>query len=315
MLYKNSIKILFSNFHIVWKSILYFLIVFLVSIGLLYLCINPIFLTLKESGIISEAVGIYTEFMTSLNLSEMGVAINELFESLFEVLINNISNLWISFAGIFLIIFVFSVILNNLSIMANCNSLHYYMGSMNKSGFYSSFYDTVGKSIKVQLAYFIVSLPIKIINLTLIILTFRLFKVSILWSILAVFITIVLYIILVAFKVTIFSGWIPTMVIMNYGVLKSLRVSIRNAFRKFPRIFGNAVGMVLTLFCAYGLVFFTFFVGLIIVIPATYLFYSCFGMVLTYESQGMRYYVDIYNVITPKKKEISDKLTDMKYIV
>jgi len=29
----------------------------------------------------------------------------------------------------------------------------------------------------------------------------------------------------------------------------------------------------------------------------------------------MRYYVDIYNVITPNKKEISDKLNDMKYII
>jgi len=43
--------------------------------------------------------------------------------------------------------------------------------------------------------------------------------------------------------------------------------------------------------------------------------YCSFGMIVAFEGQGMRYYVDIYNVITPKKKETSDKLVEMKYIV
>ena len=55
--------------------------------------------------------------------------------------------------------------------------------------------------------------------------------------------------------------------------------------------------------------------GLLISIPASFLLYSTFGMVVTYESQGMRYYVDVYNVITPQKRELTDKLSNMKYIV
>ena len=71
--------------------------------------------------------------------------------------------------------------------------------------------------------------------------------------------------------------------------------------------------LVQSFFKFFGL--FTCLVGLIVTVPASFLLYSSFGMVSAYESQGMRYYVDIYNVITPKKKERLDKLTDMKYIV
>jgi len=315
MLYKNSLKILFSNFNIIWKSVLYFLITALISMVLLYLCVNPVYKLLLNNGVVDEAINIYSDFMASLNFSEMCKSISELVETFFEIILTNISKIWINFTGVALITLFLSVFLNNLTIMAFCNSLHYYMGSMNKLGFYSSFFDVLKKNLKVQITYFIISLPIKIINFLIIMMIFRLVTISWFWSIVGVFILVLSWVILLAFKFTLFSGWVPTMVIMNYGVFKSLKVSVKNAFRQFPRIFGNAIGVVLTLLCVYMLGIFTFFVGLIVIIPASYLFYSSFGMVSTYESQGMRYYVDIYNVITPKKKEIGDKLTDMKYIV
>lgn len=315
MLFKNSLKILFSNFNIVWKSILYFILVFSGCTFLIYLCVNPVYKLLVSNGLIDEVVNIYTNFITSLNFAELGISLGELIEKFVDVIVSNISKIWINFTGIAIITLFLSVFLNNLVIMASCNSLHYYMGSMNRLGFYSSFFDILKKNLKVQLVYFIISLPVKVINFALLLLTLKLFDLSLIWAILGVFIFVILYVILLAFKFTLFSGWIPTMVIMNYGVFKALKVSVKNTFKQFPRIFGNAVGMVLTMLCVNVLGVFTFFVGLIVIIPASYLFYSAFGMVSTYESQGMRYYVDIYNVITPKKKEISDKLSEMKYIV
>lgn len=315
MLYKNSLKILFSNFNIVWKSILYFVLMFSGCAFLIYLCVNPVYKLLLSNGVVDDAINIYTDFISSLNFAELGIAIGEMLQKFFDVLIDNISKIWLNFTGIALISLFLSVFLNNLTIMASCNSLHYYMGSMNKLGFFSSFFDVLKKNIQVQLVYFFISLPLKVFNFWAIVTTFKLFRVSWLWSILGVFIIVLLYVILIAFKFTLFSGWIPTMVIMNYGVFKGLKVSFKNAFKQFPRMFGNAIGVVLTILCVNVLGLFTFFVGFIIIFPASYLFYSAFGMVATYENQGMRYYVDIYNVITPKKKEISDKLSEMKYIV
>ena len=97
---------------------------------------------------------------------------------------------------------------------------------------------------------------------------------------------------------------------------KNLKIAFKNSFRRFGRTFGGAVGVVLVMIILNGLLgVFTFLVGLLISIPMSFMLYSSYGMIVTYEAQGMRYYVDIYNVITPKKKENSDKLSEMKYIV
>ena len=190
------------------------------------------------------------------------------------------------------------------------------MGSMNKHGFYTSFGENFWKSLKVQIVYFFVSLPVVIMNITLLILGIKIFSLSWVLSLLSGFLIFLELVLLLAFKYSLFAGWIPTMVVMNYGVLKSLKVSIKNAFRIFSRVFSSSIGIVLTIIIiniVFGL--FTFMAGLLISVPASYLLFSIFGMVVTYESQGMRYYVDVCNVVTPKKRERSDKLNNMKYVL
>ena len=70
MIYKNSIKILFSNFNIVWKSLLYYLFTFLISVTLIILCLNPIYQILNNEGLINRIVELYTDFITTLDLKE-----------------------------------------------------------------------------------------------------------------------------------------------------------------------------------------------------------------------------------------------------
>lgn len=316
MLYKNSIKIVFSNFEIVWKSLLYHLLIGAISVFFMYLCINPIYELLESVGFIGNIVDIYTDFVTSLNLTELFADINVLNLQFVDILTNNISSIWINILGLVFTIFVFHVIMSNLSIMASCNSLHYYMGSMNKQGFYFSFKDIFAKNLKVQLCYFIVSLPIKATIFGFFTLCLNLFSYSFWISVLAIFLIVMGFVLLTALKYTLFAAWIPTMVVMNYGVFKSLKVGVKTTFRKSGRVYANAIGIVLTIVLLNFVVgLFTFSVGLLITIPVSYLLYSAFGMVTVYEGQGMRYYVDVYNVITPQKKETSDKFADMKYIV
>jgi len=316
MIYKNSIKILFSNFNIVWKSLLYYLFTFLISVTLIILCLNPIYQILNNEGLINRIVELYTDFITTLDLKALIETINHLVDRFLEIFVDNISQFWFSFIMIAVIIFIFGAIVSNITIMPACNSIHYYMGSMNKHGFYLSFAETFGKSLKAQLAYFVVSLPIKAINIILIILGIKLVSVSWILSIFAGFLLFLEFILLMSFKVSLFTSWVPTMVVLNYGAFKSLRVSIKNTFRTFGRIFSNSIGVVVTIILlnvVLGL--FTFMTGLLISIPASYLLYSVFGMVVTYENQGMRYYVDVCNVVTPHKRELTDKLSNMKYIV
>ncbi len=317
MRYKNSIKIVFSNFSIVWKSMLYFLLVMLMVVGLLYLAINPIFELLKSSGFVADALNVYTGFLTSLNFSNLLLSVKDLGTQLLTIFEENISTIWINFTAIGLILGFFMVIASNMAIVPMSNSLNYYMGSINNYGFYSSFSDTFGKSIKITLIQYLVALPLDMIIMTIFVFSLRLFNAS--WwliSFLAPFIIMSLFILLVAIRYTLFASWTPTMIIMNYSIWKSLGIAIKTSFRYFWKVLGTAIGVVLTMIILnVFLGLFTLGAGFLISIPTSFLLYSAFGMVVTYEGLGNRYYVDVYNVVTPLKKEKTDKFEDMKYIV
>ena len=144
----------------------------------------------------------------------------------------------------------------------------------------------------------------------------KLFGISWYLNLLAIFVIVVGFVLLFAFKTMIFSVWCPTYVVLNYSIFKSLKTSIKTVFKRFGRYFGAAVGVVITILVlniCLGL--FTFIVGFIVSIPISFMLYNVLGMVSIYEGQGMRYYVDVYNVITPSKKETADKFKDMKYMV
>ncbi|MBQ7351615.1 MAG: hypothetical protein IJW59_01940 [Clostridia bacterium] len=316
MIYKNSIKILFSNFGLVWKMLLYFFLVFSGAVLLVYLLMSPVVKIIDHAGFFNQIVDLYTDFLKSLNLTETLTELSLIIENVFQFIIDNMSKMWLSFVGVGIVVLFLNSLLFNLATMANCASLHLYMGSMTRQGFFSSFSDCFKKNIKAQLLYFLINLPLNILFVGLFILSLKLFRGAWYMSLLAVFVIIVAFVLLYALKSTLFSVWIPTIVVLNYKPLKALRTSVKMVFKRFGRIFSNAIGIVLTILVlniVLGL--FTFFVGLLVSVPMSFLLIATFGMVVVYEGQGMRYYVDVYNVISPQKKEVSDKFRDMKYIV
>lgn len=316
MTFKNSVKILFSNFNIVWKTLLYLLLLFVFVGVVVFLLASPIVEMVDTAGFFNRFVDLYTDFLTSLNLTALFDSIAQLGGEIFIFFTDNIAELWVYFVAISLILlFVMPIIVGLLS-MPTCISLNLYMGSLARQSISVSFKENFGKNLKIQLAYYFTTLPINILGIGLLILSFKLFNISWIVSLLAVFGIVIGFILFVSFKHALFVAWVPTAVITNYGIWKSLRVSMKLVFKKFGRVYGNAIGIVLTIMCinlAMGL--FSFMAGLLLSIPISFVLLGVFGMTTVYEGQGMRYYVDIYNVITPKKKEDSDKMKDMLYML
>ena len=67
MMYKNSVKLLFSNFSLVWKTLLYNLIVLLVVGGLSYFAALPVFELLIDHGLWGMIQNMFADFAKSLN--------------------------------------------------------------------------------------------------------------------------------------------------------------------------------------------------------------------------------------------------------
>lgn len=316
MLFKNSFKIMFSNFHLTWKSLIYHLFVFSLTCLLMYLAFNPIYSTLVDVGFARSVADVYNNFIESLNLAELFESLNYLISNLYHVVIDNMETLWKYFVLLGVSVFFVSPYLTNLVSLPTCNSLHYYMGSMTKQGFFQSYSELFRKNLVVQFVYYIFSILSNLFIMAVFVFSLRWITKFLTWSVFLVILLLAIVILLITLKNMMFVAWLPTITVTNYGIFKSWKVSLKNVFRKFGRVFKNMFGFVLfVIFINVSAGVFTLTIGLSITIPASYIFYNAFGMTTVYECQGMRYYIDAWNVITPRKKEVSDRFSEMKYIV
>ena len=316
MTFKNSFKILLTNFSLVWK-VLVFLILCTVVLGtLVYFTLKSVVLMLVDSGVLNVFVEAYTYFLTDLNLTlflqEIGDGVVMLSDWFFAVL----PNIWVNVVLFILLIVLFRSIIYNLAYMPITNTVNYYMGSMTKYPFFNSFISTFGLNLRYQLVYVFTLLPIKLISTYAIMQMFRLFTINSLFPIVTLFLIILAFTLLSVIRVCLFNVWIPSMIVFNNGVFGALIRGFKISLRKFWTTFSNSIALVLTILVinvVSGLA--TVGVALLVTIPASYILYSVFGLVVLYDAQGMRYYVDSYNVVVPRKKDTTEKLKTVKYII
>ncbi len=103
---------------------------------------------------------------------------------------------------------------------------------------------------------------------------------------------------------------------MNNGVFSAFVDGVKTSKRRLINIYSNAVGLLLSVvFINMFSLICTFGIGLIISIPFTCVWYATFGMTSYYSSSGLKFYVDSYNIISPKKREMSENVSSLKYFI
>lgn len=316
MMYKNSIRILFSNFNIVWKVLLYTLIVLAVTCGLAYISAVPVFNVLSNQGFFSLIKEVFENFVTNLNLVEFIKGLGNISTSFFEIIINNFSNLWVYIVLFIFIIAILGRFLIGQSKLASAYSLYASMSNNMKVGMLSSYFSNMGKIVLFELTKLIVTFPIDLIIGYVIILCFRLFKFGTTMAILTPFIIVLVSVILLSIRISIFSCWTPMIAVKNDGIFKCLKNNFKLITRRFFKIFANSIGIVLTIIMLNGFaLIFTLGVGLIVTIPLSMVLDTTFQMSAYYGSYGMRYYVDNDTIVEPKKMEATEKLKRTKYFI
>lgn len=309
-------KLLLTNFSLVWKVLVMLLVSSAVLVTLIYFTLKSVVMMLIDSGVLNVFVEAYSTFMTELNLSLFLQSLGDGVVKLIDWFETVFPSIWVNILLFVLLIGIFRSVIYNLAYMPITNTLNYYMGSMTKYSFVNSFVSTFGLNLRYQLVYIFTLLPIKLLTTYAIMQMFRLFTINGLFPMITLFLIILAFTLLSVIRVCLFNVWIPSMIVFNSGVFSALIRGIKVSIRKFWATFSNSIALVLTILVINviaGLA--TVGVALIITIPASYILYSTFGLVILYDSQGMRYYVDSYNVVVPRKKDSTEKLKNVKYIV
>lgn len=312
MMFKNSVKLLFANFGTVWKTMVYYILVSALVVGLVY----PVWGMLGDAFNADGAMTSLFDSIMSINiatnlpatLADLYVGLSALFNGFLSLFTTNVwLAIYISFLVFYLIPFLYG--LADLPIQ---ETLYGYMSSLTKYGYAHSFVRKLGKSALLQLFKCLIMLPFSalIIFLVMQILSLSTLGGAIIYII--PFLLILTICVFYAFKRTLFSGWIPAIVVYDCNIFVGLGRGFKAVFRRFWKVLSNAAIIMLIIFALnyiFGLP------AIFIIAPLSIMILNIFEMVMFYGSQGMRYYVDLDTIVTPKKLEENDSFRKTKNII
>ena len=317
MLYKNSFKLIFSNFSLVWKILLYLIIANACVFGLGYLVSIPIFNLLASNGWFDSIKNTYTNFVNTIDFKELAMNVSEIMKNFSNIISLNFSSIWLSvFALIFISVFL-GCFVRGFYLLPTCNVVYYYMTSTSKQSFFESVLTTFKKNIKYSLVYLITILPIRILAIFIISKLIIWFcSLGGIFVILLPFIVCLIYVLFSSIRITFFCGWIPSLITLDSSTFRGIADGFKTAKRRLFKVLSNTIGLTISiLFINVFALICTFGVGLIITIPLSCVWFATFDMVSFFTAYGMKFYIDPYNFMSPKKRELTEKVSSLKYLV
>ncbi|MDR0850333.1 MAG: hypothetical protein LBN07_02480 [Christensenellaceae bacterium] len=313
MTFLNTVKIVMANFSAVWKLLLYYIICAAVLFTVLYFAVSPVFDALKSAGVFQDLLNMINSVFTG---SSVATQTDNAFSKAFSVLSSNVDMFAFHYVLIMLMLFIIIPFCFGLAELAIGEVLYGYMSSQTKYGFTRSFIGKVGKSCLLQLTKLLLLLPVNIIVILEVYGILHLLAIGGIGLIFAAFLIILMTIVTLALKDTLFSCWMPAMLILDIGPFKALRKSMGTVSRRFLKIFSTNLVLVLIMFSInlfFGL--FTLLIAMVITIPLTTFVFTVSNMVEYFTGQGMKFYVTQGIVCEPKRMEEQDGIVRLKKIV
>lgn len=307
MMFKNSIKLLCSNFDKVWKLLVYHILTIGLCFGLLCVFGGEYLDSVKYAWSGAE-LGKYLQTGTLFGASFFGAltSIANFVVIFFGRIFTNVG------IGLYFCFIVFYVLpfLVNIGKYVLSEMMYGYMSAGQKQSFTGCLLKTLPSSMSYSALKTLLSLPFNVLivagtwGLTRIKGTFMLYLMP--------FMVVIVASVLMAVKELFVGGWATAKITYAHNITRSYGIGLRASLRRSDTIYSSAfviylLTLVLTLvFGAYSL---------IVLLPIIFPLLDIFEMVAFFSSQGMRFYVDSETIVSPKKLEEVDKIEDAKYLL
>lgn len=294
---KNTFLVCINNFLLVFKQLVYTLLIGVVVGLCLYGVASPIAKLLQTSGWMGELKDFVSSIYTEPK--EIAVAFNGLAESLFMIFTQNFSKLWGNYIlSSCLIVFV-PIFASNLSYYCLGDVVNAKMNSWMNYGYANRFFSGIKKNIIYSL-YMVV---FGILSGAIIVGLFMLYGIianSFLLMTILLPVLILSIIIVLAIRNS-FTMWImPACLNEDIGVTKAVKKSFKLGAKNFGRVFlASALIYLLEFFFVMVGGVFTLGAGLCIVIPAVTVLNAIFSLINYYQIEKLRYYINEFTIVSP----------------
>ena len=302
MSYKNTMKLFASNFTLVWKQALYMIICFIIFILGIYSTSIPIINLLRENNIISELKMIIDTAYNSPGAFafEFGTVLKHIL----NVIFSNFGNIWFSFLGLLVFGIIIPYILFQIS-SYNITSILYQKFTMNMN---VPYIQNGLSTLRYSIIYAFVSIVLNIPYLFIIVLLLEIYVAMAYSTITAIIGLIILFALLILFtsiKISFHTYFMAYMVEANANAFKAYAKGLINVLKHFWKILSQSIIICFTIILINGFIaLFTFFSGLFITIPATFVLLSIYYLVVYFNMKGERYYLSENMIFNPIKYQV-----------
>ncbi len=302
MSYKNTMKLFTSNFTLVWKQLLYLICCVLLFSLCTSTVTTPIIELLKENGVTEDFKILFKTFYNTP--SEFALRVSDMIKHIVNPILSNFSEIWLSLIGTIVLCVLLPYVLFQMSTY-NITSILYQKFTMNMNvNYIHNGVSTLKQSFKFAFANILFNMPF--FALTLVIIeVYLLISKTIITSLVGLMGMSLLLILLTSVKTSIFTYYTAYMVEHNADPFVSFGKGLFHVFKNFWKIMAISIILILTIMVANGFIaMFTFFAGLLISIPATFVLFSIYYLVTYFNIKGTRYYLSDTIIYNPTRYEV-----------
>ena len=302
MSYKNTMKLFASNFTLVWKQMAYLVCCMFIFTLCSYTIITPVIDLLKEQGVVGELKLLFNTVYSSPY--EIGLRISDTLKHIISIIFDNFSKIYINLIGIGFLCIIFPYILVQVSVF-NISSILQQKLTMNMDvNYIPNALATFKLGLRFALANILFSLPfyaLIIVGLELYLVIAKTFFSAIIGLIiLSAFVILV-----ISAKFSIFSCYTGYIVDKKCDPFSAFGKGLVMILKNFWKTFSISVIITLTIILVNGFIaLFTFFSGLIVTIPATFVLIATYNLVTFFNISGTRYYLSNSLIYNPAKYTI-----------
>jgi len=313
MIFKDSFKVLISNFSLVWKSGLYKLLVTAFVVFLSVGFLRPIVADLTSAGFFTNISllakeGIFTSGLNTTSERVFGLA--KIFVDEVFVLGHSLNLVMLTLFYVIILPFFF-----NLSKVAEAEVLYGSMSSNSNFGYIASYIRNLFKAIKLSMFKLLFSIPFTALCVLAVVLVSKFTTLNIILAMFLAFLIFLALVVVFSLLKVLQSCFEPATILQDFGPVRSLKHGFKAVMRKIGGILSsNFVLVVLTLGVNVFIGLYTFGVGLIITLPACMVLYTIMSMVSYYYAMGMNFYCDPNHIVRTMKLEDFVTIKQMKDI-
>ena len=310
MKFKHSLQILIDNFSVTYKQLLYKLVIALITFGLSFAILYPIgkmFADLPEIKSLTDGVKAFFTKLIEGDIDELrDINIRDKVEvaldSVSELIKSHTTVIALGIIGLILIRFInrFFSSLGNFTAAAVINDKMALRAE-------SPFFITLLRNLKTASLYALMYVPLSFLYdiACVALMYFVVFKLLVFMPLLLqIFLFVAAIVFAVTVKLTFASDWMPALIRGKKKPLEAFAYTFSRKNKRTMNVLSNFVILVLIIF-AFNVfaVIFTFGVGALITVPASYVVLTCFQLVNYYDREDLKYFLDKKTIIKPEKEE------------